>query len=351
MRNRHERERLLAAVEDATRAASLHNSQPWRFVVSPDRVQVWLDLGHRPTIVDPQGRWALLSVGAAVANLELGLRCRLSRGVRMDLLPDVSTATGPRPADAPPELARLATAPIAVAVLGAEQQEPGDADVRLHDAIPNRRTSRWPSSGRVDDDTLLAVAAAASQAGPAGTVEAFVADEAQTTALLELTAQVDRDWRNDVAYLAEVERWAQRGGGLGIPPEALGPRDSGGHVPGRDFAVGVSGSRPAPPAEPFEELPQLVVIETAGDEHVDWLRAGIALERAMLAATAAGASVGVLGQLVENAATREQAASLLGVRRPGTLQQVLRLGRTDPRLPEAPTPRRPLDEVVTWRDG
>jgi hypothetical protein len=52
-------------VRDATLAASEHNSQPWRFVVTGSRVEVWLDPRSRPTVIDSDGRWTLESLGAA----------------------------------------------------------------------------------------------------------------------------------------------------------------------------------------------------------------------------------------------------------------------------------------------
>ena len=52
-----------AAVEDATRAASIHNSQPWIFVYRGESIDLWLDVGRAPHVVDPSGRWAVQSAG------------------------------------------------------------------------------------------------------------------------------------------------------------------------------------------------------------------------------------------------------------------------------------------------
>lgn len=111
MSKRKDRQELLAAVEDATLAPSIHNSQPWRFVAGPHRVEVWFDLQRRPTVVDTEGRWAMLSLGAALANLELGLRCRLQRPVQVELLSTPFQAPEPLAPAVPPALARFAAAP------------------------------------------------------------------------------------------------------------------------------------------------------------------------------------------------------------------------------------------------
>lgn len=338
---------LLAAVEDATLAASIHNSQPWRFVLSPGRVEVWLDLTERPHIIDPDGRWVLQSLGAALANLELGVRCRAERPVTVVLSAGVRTGakvTGAR------GLMDLAARPVAVLSVGEEPSPPDAEETALHDAVPTRRTSRWPSVEPVGEALVHAVVATAAGAPGSPAVEILVLDDAQARGLLELTSDAEHGWRADVAYLAEVEQWVDRDDGRGVPAGSLGPRDSSGRFAGRDFAVGVSGARPAPPSERFEERPELVAVRTAGDGYLDWLRAGIALQRLMLAATAAGADVGVLGQLVEHESGRSLAGALLGDRERGTVQQLVRLGHSDPRHHHPPpTPRRPVADVVTWQ--
>lgn len=345
--NRARHQRLLAAADDATQAASIHNSQPWRFVLSPHRVEVWLDLSHRPTIIDSSGRWALLSVGAALANLELGVRCHVERSATVELTavpPSTSQVAGSS------WLEQLATRPVAVVTVGDQPDPPQPAETALHDAVADRHTSRRPSAGAVGEGVLRAVVQAAGTSATSADVELLVTDDDQTDSLLGLAIEADQGWRNDVAYLAEVEGWAGREDGLGIPAGSIGPKDTAGRYAGRDFAVGVSGAKPAPPAEHFEERPELVAVLTGADGHLDWLRAGAAMQRLMLAATAAGLEVGVLGQVVEQDSFRARAHALFGGRRNGHLQQVLRLGRKDvDRDTPPPTPRRSVDSVVTWR--
>jgi len=87
-----------AAVDDATRAASIHNSQPWLFVYRGEAIDLWLDIGRAPHVVDPSGRWALQSAGAALANLELALAHRL--GVRVTV---IDFPAGPATPSAPPK--------------------------------------------------------------------------------------------------------------------------------------------------------------------------------------------------------------------------------------------------------
>ena len=70
-------------VEAATLAPSLHNSQPWWFLVSRDRIEVHLDADRALPVIDPDGRWLRVSCGAAALNPVVtgraaGRQCRVS---------------------------------------------------------------------------------------------------------------------------------------------------------------------------------------------------------------------------------------------------------------------------------
>ena len=54
-------------------APSIANSQPWRFAVGADRVEVWTDPERSLPAVDPDGRQRLISCGTAILNLRLAV--------------------------------------------------------------------------------------------------------------------------------------------------------------------------------------------------------------------------------------------------------------------------------------
>ena len=105
----------------------------------------------------------------------------------------------------------------------------------------------------------------------------------------------------------------------GQPAWTLPSATSGPGVP-RDHAV-------------FEKAPTLAVLSTTSDKPVDWVRAGQALERVLLEATAAGISASLMNQPVEQDDLRWQVRNpLTGI---GHGHMLLRLGYGSP-VPATP---------------
>jgi hypothetical protein len=61
-------------IATAGRAPSVHNSQPWQFLVTPQAVELWSD-PRRKLRTDPIGREMMISCGAALFGLRLGTAC------------------------------------------------------------------------------------------------------------------------------------------------------------------------------------------------------------------------------------------------------------------------------------
>ncbi|MFA6603040.1 MAG: hypothetical protein WCT01_04535 [Candidatus Shapirobacteria bacterium] len=51
-------------------APSGHNTQPWKFYIEKNKLQVWADLDQSRKEVDPENRELYISVGCAITNLE-----------------------------------------------------------------------------------------------------------------------------------------------------------------------------------------------------------------------------------------------------------------------------------------
>ncbi|MFJ3788472.1 Acg family FMN-binding oxidoreductase [Kitasatospora sp. NPDC090091] len=295
-------EKLVSA---AVAAPSIHNSQPWHFRLQPETSTLEVRAARERAVpaADPQGRAMHISVGAAVLNLCVAARY-LGWAPQVRLLPD--------PAE--PDL--FAAVELDVS---APARAPGTDD--LYEAIWHRHTIRTPFTGDPVPPAVLdeLVTAARTEDASLG-----LPDREETARLLEITAEAERRNTTDAAAHDESRRWVH-GGDLppyGIPARALGPQDRTGNVPMRDFAA-IRATEHRTPAT-FEREPRIAVLSTAHDRPVDWLRAGIALEHVLLAATVHGVRASLFHQAMEwpylRWATREPH------QRPGHVQMLIRLG-------------------------
>ncbi|MEU1285942.1 hypothetical protein [Kitasatospora sp. NPDC005856] len=313
---------LLAAAGGA--APSMHNSQPWRFVPTPDGrgLAVHADAGRSVPLADPVGAAVHVAVGAAVFNLRVAAG-RLDREPLVRLLPDV----------ADPGL-------LAVLDLSRPAAEEAPFGRDLYPAIAARHSSREPFTQRdVPEAVIGELMAAAREEG----VALAALEEDGVRRVQALTAEAERRNAADPARTAESRAWLRSDDGTagdGIPQAALGPQDHDARVPMREFA-GRPPEAPGRPSQRFEALPQLLTLTTPGDGPLDWLRTGQALERVWLLATLHGVRLTVWHQAIEwpdtRWALRDPAAG------PGHVQLVLRAGYGPP---GAATPRRTAEETL-----
>jgi hypothetical protein len=137
---------LAAAVEQALRAPSVHNTQPWRWRLLTDRVELHADRNRHLAATDPDRRDLVLSCGAALHHLRVALAAR-GLTTAVERMPD------PENAD------HLATVTLAAA-------GPDPVDAALHREIGRRRTDRRRMSHRpVPAEHLDELTAQARQAG------------------------------------------------------------------------------------------------------------------------------------------------------------------------------------------
>lgn len=269
---------LLAA---AVAAPSYHNTQPWSFAVDRGSGSMEVRVSDERWLrrADPARRAQYLSVGAALFNLRLAAE-HLGRPALVQLLPE--------PND-----------PDVLAVVRPGGAEPvltiGEPD--LYGAIARRRTSRLPFTGRPVPDAVVGRMEASAHAEGA---RLYVPGFAGTPRLLHLTALAQERNLASAQRTAETRAWINPPGAerpYGIPASALGPQDLAGRMPVRDF----TGPLPAlrPPGRRFERHPQVALLWTTHDRRVDWLRAGQALQRVLLAATAQGVRTSMLHQAME----------------------------------------------------
>jgi nitroreductase len=313
-------EQVRLVLGSATRAPSLHNSQPWRFRCSHTEFSLLADTGRALPATDPDHRELILACGAALLNLRLAIRAQ-----------DVHADVRLFPDSRQPELLAV------VRPQGRSPITPGDR--RLACAIPARRTNRRQFlDGVITEPVRHALRHAAEKE------QSWLAilSTDQLPRMRELVGEAHRVQLADPSFGAEWSRWTARDdqSADGVPLTQAGPlpelQDS---WVMRDFSGGCA--RPRVPGKDFEERPLIAVVGSFHDLPIARLQAGQAMQRVLLTATAHGLAASFVSQVVEVPAVRRQLRELIG----GGLwpQTVLRIGYGSP---VARTPRRPLCEVV-----
>jgi nitroreductase len=319
---------ISTVIATAARAPSVHNTQPWKFQVVGDAIELHADPDRQLAQIDPVGRELTISCGAALFGLRLGLR-QLGSVPAVQLWPDPA-----RPW-------------LVARVWPAGQMPTNKIEAELIAAVPHRHTHRGPfSPGEVSPRLLAALAVDADAEG----AELWYVE--QPDAVRELAALVDRataEQEGSPDISAETSRWVRPVGseardGVPEPATAAGTqptalrfrqREFGAttHAPaGRVDAADITGEPPAATA----------VLVTDGDTADDWLRAGQALDRLLLRAATRWVFASLHSQPLESPRYRKQVRELLSM--PGQPQMLLQFGRSNTALA---TPRRRHAEFRT----
>ncbi len=316
-------ERLAFAARWATLAPSSHNSQPWRFVVDGNRLDLKADRTRALRVADPDDRELTMSCGAALFHARVALRY-------FGLLPSVDLA----PASLDPDL---------LAVVRIEQQhERTPDDAALFHAIARRHTNRSPFGLRRPPESLLhTLVAVAREHGAWLDIVSGVTQET----VASLVAEGDRRQLANPAFRRELASWLRPnvdGADDGMPGQAFGLSDLAARaVPLMLRRFDIGGGRAARDHELAVGSPILAVLGSDGDRETDWIECGQALAHVWLRAVAEGLAASFLNQPVEVPELRARLQDAIG--KSGHPQLVLRMGygRDVPA-----TPRRPLADVL-----
>jgi hypothetical protein len=321
------REKCAFLLKYAILAPSTHNSQPWKFALTPEGVNVFADYGRRLPVVDPQNRELLMSVGAAIFTLRAAAyQFGFVASVRYNYSGDSEQ-------------------PLAVVRIE-PREELSDEEIgylALFPSIAQRHTNRRPFlHSRVPESVLTTVRSmrVGTRAGLTLSTDGTVNGEVG-----EMVAAAERLQFSDPQFRADWSAWLRRvdsDSKDGIPGDALGLNPVSALLAPwavRTFRMG--NRQAALDRNLCVEAPALVVIHSE-DNVPHWLEAGELLQKLLLTLTCEGLHQSYFNMPVQVPDLRQRLRSLLKL--PALPQAILRIGYSL----SAPvlTPRRPLREVL-----
>ena len=304
----------------ATLAPNGHNTQPWRFAVDDNAIDILPDLTRSTPVVDPDDQHLFVSLGCSAETLRIA-----------------ALSTG-RPGDI--EVKEDGAVRYAF-IEGVPRMDP------LFAAIPRRQSTRADFDGRpapaADLEALTRAAAIP------GVDLMLVTDRPRIDRIRDLVIASNDTQMADAAFMAELKHWLRfnpkaamaTGDGLfatasGNPilPDALG---------GLAFEVFfMAHAENLKYARQINSSAGLAVFTGTMADREHWVAVGRCCQRFALAATSLGLKCSFVNQPVEVARLRPELAAIAGTGG-GRPDVVMRFGY-GPRLPYSP--RRPVESVI-----
>ncbi|MGX1910059.1 Acg family FMN-binding oxidoreductase [Streptomyces phaeochromogenes] len=254
-------------VRAAVTAPSLLNTQPWLFIGRGPELDLYTDPTRRLLLSDPNGREMVISCGAALFNVRVAMR-------HLGFLPVVRSFPDPWN---PAHLARVGWG---------SYRRPNDDDELMYRAVRQRHTHRGPFQTSALPQLLIDELR--DHARAEGAELCTMESRHERARLADLVRTAERAHRAHPGHVAELAHWtrASHGGRPdGVPLDACPHHPDCTALPDRDY-LGISRTMPDPPAVWPDRTGLIAVITTQHDSLQDWLRAGQALQRVLLYATA-----------------------------------------------------------------
>jgi len=331
--NASSEEKLTFLLSYAILAPSSHNSQPWKFNVSGNQIDIYADKSRWLQYADADKRELHISLGCALENLlvaaeHFGYETNVTYLNEGDLVARIrleqKSLTAQVPAQAP------AQAPA--------------QDSRLIDAIVARKTNRNAYLDRpvAEADLQKLQDSAKGFSKDQGIQFYLTSDPEIRNKFRNLEIVADQTLYADANYKAELGHWLGQG--------VMGP--TGVQALATQLAVvflDVGPEETRKDAELVNSTPVLGFISTAENDSISQVKVGQAFERFWLEATALGISLQPMSQILEVPETKAELTEILstgigGLGYSGYLQHIFRLGYAEP--VEDHSPRRAISEVL-----
>ncbi|GGA87615.1 Tat pathway signal protein [Arenimonas soli] len=308
-------------VRQATLAASSHNTQPWKFRLLANGMDILPDFSRRLPVVDPDDHHLFASLGCAAENL-------LHASAAVGLQGYFSCSPGEPGAH-----------------IHFERSAPSQSP--LFEAIPHRQCCRSDYDGSVMAGDQLRLLEDAAQG--TGVSLLWLTGSSALEAVAEYVAQGNDTQLCDPAWREELKDWVRfsaaeaRRTGDGLYGPVMGnpsvPRWLGSLAMRLTLSARSQNDKDS---KHIRHSSAVAVFFSEADDWQHWIEVGRSYERFALQATALGLVTAFINQPVEVPALRSQFAAYLGIsgRRPDL---VVRVGR-GPAMPRSM--RRPVEEVI-----
>jgi hypothetical protein len=313
-------EHMRELVRMASLAASGHNTQPWKFAVGDNVIEIHPDSSRRLPVVDPSDRELWISLGCALENLLITAR---ANGFTPHVIyPDKAESIRVELTAGTPQ-----TSPLAAAIL-VRQNTRSEYDGR--------------PLGNADLNQLHAL-----PAEPGVTLH-FLTGSSATEMVVDYVTQGTLKQYADKAFLDELAHWLRFNKREALAsPDGLYTRMTGNpEVPrwlGQLFLTSTKPQQLADAdAKKLRSSAGTVVIASATEDRSAWVRTGQVYERLALKMTSLSVRSAMVNQPMEVAGVRSQFGSAAGLG--SALPQLLvRFGHADA-MPMSM--RRPVGDIL-----
>ncbi len=319
---------LIDLVRLATLAPSGHNTQPWKFAVTPDEIRIYPDLTRRVPAVDPDSRELWISLGGALENLLIAAE---HTGYQTDVSYAIDTVGQDHISVS---LQKTGVKPIGQSL--------------FFNAIPLRQCTRNEYDGKsiTPVDLKKLVTAATGM----GITPMLFTGAAAMEPMIDYVNAGNNQQMTDGKFKRELTDWIRFSNGEAVEKmDGLASQTMGSPSIPRWLATLFIGSLLNPEAETKKDdrfirsSSGLMLLVSARNDKTAWIETGRAYERFALLATAMNIKNAFMNQPCEVPVLRVQVQSHLNLK--GAFPQLMFRFGHGPAMPKSL--RRPVNQVLT----
>ncbi|RLI77827.1 hypothetical protein DRP05_09120 [Archaeoglobales archaeon] len=312
-------DKLKFLINYAVLAPSSHNTQPWKFSIKGNNIEIYVDFTRQLHEVDPEKRELYISVGCAISNLLLAAE-HFGFGYKLKYF------TG--------EEGEL----VAIIELYPDKRE---TDLELFSQIFLRQTNRGEYEPKeIEGEKLQKLKACVDDLRLD-----LITDQKTKSEIAKLISLAHKIQLSNKAFRKELaswprHNWSKAGDGMaGYAFSIPSIMSLFGSFFIRTFDI--SKSQAKKDEELANKAPIIGILSSTEDGKLSWVKVGVTFEKVMLMATKLNLSIAFFNQPIEVPELRKELRTLLGIAE--FPQLMFRIGYTKP---TKYTPRRRLEEVI-----